>query len=98
MTVGKQTRAGGERAEPAGGEASPSPSAGRQTLTEMAYPHGGVIAAAVGGSVPGKAVLDPGGCEERGVPAFTDGLVTHFASPSPDVHVAAHEAAHQLQH
>ena len=32
------------------------------------------------------------------MPAFTDGLVSHFASAEPPVHVAAHEAAHQLQH
>lgn len=65
---------------------------------EMAFPHASSILAAVGSAVPGSAVLDPGACEARGVPAFTDGSVTHFSSEKPDFHVAAHEAAHQLQH
>jgi hypothetical protein len=42
-------------------------------------------------------VVDPAGCADAGTPAFTEGGVTHFASASPDLHVAAHEAAHQLQ-
>lgn len=71
---------------------------GKRSLTEMAYPHQDTIAAAVGARVPGKAVLDPGGCRERNVPAFTDNLVTHFESENPSLHVAAHEAAHLLQH
>jgi hypothetical protein len=64
----------------------------------MAFPHGSTIAASTGASVPGSAIHDPAVCAERGVPAFTDGSVTHFASASPSLHVAAHEATHQLQH
>lgn len=71
---------------------------GKRTLTEMAFPHAPAIAAATGAAVPGTAVLDPRACDRRGVPAFTDGLVTHFATDAPELHVAAHEAAHQLQH
>jgi hypothetical protein len=71
---------------------------GKRTLAEIAYPHGETIASAVGTPVPGKAVLDPDGCRERNVPAFTDKLVTHFGSETPTLHVAAHEAAHLLQH
>src|SRR5262249_9553538 len=49
-------------------------------------------------SAPLTGVHDPASCARRGTPAFTDGTVTHFASDHPDIHVAAHEAAHQLQH
>lgn len=75
-------------------EASP----GKQTRAEMAFPHGSAIEASTGAALPGSAMLDPAGCETRGVPAFTDGGVSYFASPSPSLHVAAHEATHQLQH
>lgn len=91
---GKQGGSGGDRT---GGivprtEAAP----GKRSLTEMAYPYRSEISSSTGTSIPGKAVHDPGACEERGVPAFTDGDVTYFASDSPELHVAAHEAAHQL--
>lgn len=79
--------------------ATPEPSApAAQRRAEIAYPHAASIQSALGGTIPGSAVHDPAGCAERGVPAFTDGAVTHFASPSPPLHVAAHEATHQLQH
>jgi hypothetical protein len=71
---------------------------GRRTLTEIAYPHASRLHSALGMSIPGSAVHDPLACEARGVPAFTDGSVTAFASPAPVLHIAAHEAAHQLQH
>ena len=71
---------------------------GKRTRTEIAYPYASSIQSALGISIPGSAVHDPAICEERGVPAFTDGSVTAFASRSPELHVAAHEAAHQLQH
>ena len=32
------------------------------------------------------------------MPAYTDGLTTHFSSVTPPVGVAAHEFAHQFQH
>lgn len=102
VAVGKQSLTAGLQLKRAEGEAvndfqglAGSTVAAR---SEMAFPHGGSILASVGASVPGSAVLDPGACEARGVPAFTDGSVTHFASEQPDFHVAAHEAAHQYQH
>jgi hypothetical protein len=84
---------------PGPGPASP----GKRTLTEalgdeIDYPFAGPITAATQAPIPGRAVVDPEGCAERGVPAFTDGNVTHFASATPQMHVAAHEAAHLLQH
>jgi hypothetical protein len=67
-------------------------------IQRMAFPHRSAITTSTGESLPGSAVLDPSSCADRGVPAWTDGLVTHFAGAAPTVHVAAHEAAHQLQH
>jgi hypothetical protein len=58
-------------------------------IQRMAFPHRSAITGATGQSVPGSAVLDPSSCADRGVPAWTDGLVTHFASAAPTVHVAA---------
>lgn len=65
---------------------------------EIEYPHATRIEAATHEAIPGRAVVDEAACEARGVAAFTDGTVTHFASETPDVHVAAHEAAHVMQH
>ncbi|HEU0016096.1 MAG TPA: hypothetical protein VFQ45_20630 [Longimicrobium sp.] len=62
------------------------------------FPHADAIQSATGVAVPGSAVYDPEACRRRGVPAFTDGTVTHFGTPAPVLPVAAHEAAHQLQH
>lgn len=64
----------------------------------MSFPHSSQIEASTGAPPPGRAVLDPAGCDTRGVPAFTEGQVTRFASAEPALHVAAHEAAHQYQH
>jgi len=62
------------------------------------FPYASLIQSALAASIPGAAVYDPVACKSRGVPAFTDGSTTHFATPTPGLHVAAHEAAHQLQH
>lgn len=70
----------------------------RQGAAPIPFPHLAAITRSTATPVPGSAVRDPSTCARRGVPAFTDDLVTHFASASPPVHVAAHEAAHQLQH
>ncbi|MET3421690.1 hypothetical protein BJ973_000902 [Actinoplanes tereljensis] len=67
-------------------------------LLNDGYPHAGAINSAFGQSVPLRSVVDPQGCAEAGVPAFTEAGVTHFAEPKPDLHVAAHEAAHVMQH
>jgi hypothetical protein len=64
----------------------------------MEFPHASAIQSGVGRSIPGSAIYDPVACNRHGVHAFTDGLVTHFATPRPGLHVAAHEAVHQLQH
>ena len=64
----------------------------------MAFPHGDRVLRALGVNGPLTSVRDILGCEKRGTPAFTDGLITHFAAETPELHVAAHEAAHQLQH
>jgi hypothetical protein len=64
----------------------------------MDFPHANRILPALGVTMRLTGVLDRSGCIRRGTPAFTDGTVTHFASESPSIHVAAHEAAHQLQH
>jgi hypothetical protein len=62
------------------------------------FPHASSIESATGAAIPGSAIYDPDACARRAVPAFTDGSVTHFATPTPSLRVAAHEAAHQLQH
>lgn len=71
---------------------------GKQTRVEIVFPHASAIQASTGSAVPGTALVDAAACEARGVPAFTDGDVSYFASDAPSLHVAAHEAAHQLQH
>lgn len=71
---------------------------GKQTRSDMAFPHASAIESSTGASLSGSAVLDTAACEGRGVPAFTDGAVSYFASAAPSLHVAAHEATHQLQH
>lgn len=62
------------------------------------FPHASAIQSATGAAIPGSAVHDPEACRRQGVPAFTYGSVTVFATPAPALPVAAHEAAHQLQH
>ncbi|WP_461023299.1 hypothetical protein [Thalassiella azotivora] len=71
------------------GEHAPSP---------IGFPHRPTIEAATGTTIPGTAALDAEACRSKGVPAFTDGLTTFFASATPPLEVAAHESAHQLQH
>jgi hypothetical protein len=67
-------------------------------LLSQEYPFADRINAALGRTVPLRGVVDPAACAEAGVPAFTEGGVTHFADARPGLHVAAHEAAHVLQH
>ena len=62
------------------------------------FPHAAKISDSTGQSIPGTAVLDPESCACHGVPAFTDGAITHLSSKTPPLHVAAHEATHQMQH
>ncbi|HEV7475357.1 MAG TPA: hypothetical protein VGN90_14985 [Pyrinomonadaceae bacterium] len=62
------------------------------------FPHAPAIESSLGMGLKGTATIAPEACAARGVEAFTEGAVTHFGSQSPSLHVAAHEAAHQLQH
>jgi hypothetical protein len=62
------------------------------------FPHAAAIGRALRPREPLVGVLDPEGCAERGSPAFTCGDVSHFFSRDVGLHVAAHEAVHQLQH
>ena len=67
-------------------------------VTPMPFPYGEKISSTLGRSEPLASILDKQGCASRGTPAFTEGRLTHFATETPSLHVAAHEAAHQLQH
>ncbi len=69
-----------------------------QLLRAMPYPHQTEVERSFGTAIRGRAVLDPAACHDRGVPAFTDGDVSHFAVDDPPREVAAHEAAHLAQH
>jgi hypothetical protein len=62
------------------------------------FPHAAEIGPALRPKSPLVGVLDPEGCAERNTPGFTEGNVSHFASRDVGLHVAAHEAVHQLQH
>lgn len=62
------------------------------------YPYKNRIENAFQESLPGHMLVDPLGCAERGVAAFTNRKMVHFASSSPPLNVAAHEAVHLLQH
>ncbi len=81
-----------------GARGAGGPDGGRPAPRPMVFPHLQAIQTATDARVPGEAVLDAAACRERGVPAFTDGLVTHFSTTAPPLVVAAHESAHQLQH
>lgn len=74
------------------------PGAGTGGQQPIPFPHGRTIEAATATALPGTAVCDPEGCRRRGVPAFTDGMTSHFSSAAPPVDVAAHESAHLWQH
>ena len=73
-------------------------SLGDSTEQRINFPHCAVISAATGQTIPGQAIYNPQECRRRQVPAYTEGLVTHFDSINPSVHVAAHEATHLIQH
>jgi hypothetical protein len=62
------------------------------------FPHRQALESAFQRPIPGSAVVDSEGCEGRGATAFTDRSTTHFASEAPPLRVAAHEAAHLMQH
>jgi hypothetical protein len=68
-----------------------------QQARRISFPHEREIRRSLGTAFPFEAVVDRAGCAARGTPAFNEGGVAHFANERPDVHVAAHEAAHQLQ-
>lgn len=62
------------------------------------YPHGGAIERLTGRPVPGRALHDPSLRGRTGVDALTAGGTTVFGSAQPHPRVAAHEAAHLMQH
>jgi hypothetical protein len=64
----------------------------------VSFPHAKVIHKALNAAIPLTGVVDVEQCNVRGTPAYTDGTMTYFAAEAPNMHVAAHEAAHQLQH
>ncbi|MDC0670320.1 hypothetical protein [Nannocystis radixulma] len=66
--------------------------------SRSSFPHAATIEAGLGARLPGTWRVDGESCRQRGVPGFTDGLTTIFASRRPSLHVAAHEAVHSLQH
>ncbi len=83
---------------PGGASASLAYSAGRGREPLPAFPHARAVERSTGREVRGAAVHDPEACARRGVPAFTDGGTSFFAHREPALRVAAHEAAHVLQH
>ena len=92
-----------DRVDPAGGRrmAAEQELSGRQLPVELApmeFPHASQIRSALGVSDPLMALHDPEGCRGQGVPAFTQHTTAHFADKCPSLGVAAHEAAHVLQH
>ena len=62
------------------------------------FPHRTLLERRLGASIPGWSIVDPDACRSKAVPAFTSGGISVFASAEPSLRVAAHEAAHQLQH
>lgn len=62
------------------------------------YPHRDRIERLTGRPVPGRAVHDPSLRRRLGVDALTAGETTVFGSPEPHPRMAAHEAAHLMQH
>lgn len=70
----------------------------RHLRSSIAFPHEARLRALMPVPVPLTARLDPTGCAVRGAVAYTDGSVSYFGAARPSLHVAAHEAAHQLQH
>lgn len=92
-------------ASPEATEAAPSNQAIASSLdggtgdpSAIDFPHLAEIERALGQSPPGQAFLDPIGCADRGVEAFTEGQEVHFKKAKPDLDVAVHEAVHLLQH
>lgn len=63
-----------------------------------AFPHGDAIQRLTGRPVPGRALHDPSLRRRLGVDAVTAGGTTVFGSPDPHPRMAAHEAAHLMQH
>ena len=62
------------------------------------FPHASRVREALGTSAQFIGVHHPEACAARGTAAFTAGTITYFADRHPNLHVATHEATHQLQH
>jgi hypothetical protein len=78
--------------------ASHATSKARTPTPSVAYPHRRTIETALGTNIPGHWQVDEEACSRLGTPSFTQGALTTFATEEPPLHVAAHEAAHLLQH
>jgi hypothetical protein len=64
------------------------------------FPHREVIERSFERAIPARAHIGPHAAEAsgaQGADAFAEGGEVAFASPAPDLHTAAHEAAHVLQ-
>src|SRR5690554_3995649 len=62
------------------------------------FPHGDAIHRLTGREVPGRAIHDPSLRRRLGVEAVAAGATAVFDSPAPHPRMAAHEAAHLMQH
>lgn len=62
------------------------------------FPYRSKIELALGVPIAGRAVVSPMECAHLGIPAFTEQATAHFATRQPGLKVAAHEAAHLVQH
>ncbi len=90
-------RGGSPNGNPGGNPGGP-PAGDPASGGPIDFPHRADLEASLGTPIPGTAVLDRAGCAARGVPAWTVGLSAHFATLDVPLDVAAHEAAHLLQH
>lgn len=62
------------------------------------FPHRATIERGLDRRIPGRAVVDSAACTRLRAPAFTNHNVVSFAEDHPPLRVAAHEAAHLVQH
>lgn len=98
LAPGRRTLTESLPPQPQTSGSSSDPDTARDTRREIDYPHRAQIESATGNPIPGRALVDPQACETRGVLAFADGEIAYFMRSNPELHVAAHEAAHLMQH
>ena len=85
----------------AGGDEMAAAAAGTSVAGEVVpFPHRAAIERAFGRGIPASAHAGPAAseaCRALGAEAYAAGGEVAFATASPDLHTAAHEAAHVLQ-